>query len=156
MRRILRTVVLSSAALWATAAFADTRARVDLAFSFMVQGQSFPAGNYDVVMDDNQKFITLSSETNLAKTTTMVLGPADPAKAAVVLRFDVSTGGYSLRTIHMGVRTTGDLDAHGKRESMPAPAGGPNLHQEVREKTESGLAPCWQDPDDIPNSHCAW
>ena len=154
MRRILRTVVLSSAALWATAAFADTRARVDVAFSFLVQGQSFPAGNYDVVMDDNQKFITLSSETNLAKITTMVLGPADPAKAPAVLRFDVFMGEHSLRTIHMGVRTTRDLDARGRRESIPAPAGRPNLQQEVGTKTESGLAPCWQNPNEIPN--CSW
>jgi hypothetical protein len=140
MRRIIRTILLSSAALCATAAFADTRARANLPFNFVVRGQSFPAGYYDVVMDDDQKFITLASETNSAKTITMVLEPADPANAPAVLSFDVSTSGHSLRAIHMGVRTTGDLDARDRRASISAPAGQLDLQQGVRGK-QSRLDP---------------
>jgi hypothetical protein len=138
MRNLLRTIVLSSVALCATAALADPRARVNLPFDFTVRGQSFPAGSYDVITHDNEHFITLANVTNFAKRITLISWPSDPSRSPAVLSFDVSAGRYSLRTIHMGVRITGDLDARDRKASKPALAERPGPQEATRDKAESG------------------
>ena len=51
MRLGLKSLVLSSAAFCATAAFAANQARVDVPFSFTAKGHSYPAGMYDVELE---------------------------------------------------------------------------------------------------------
>jgi len=80
MRITFKTLVLSSAALCATAAFAATQARVDVPFSFTAKGQSYPAGSYDVMLDSNHNVVTLASETDATKHISWAVGPADAAK----------------------------------------------------------------------------
>jgi hypothetical protein len=123
---------------------------VDLPFSFMVRGQSFPAGYYDVVMDTNQNFVTLASETNAARNITMVVGPADPAKAPAVLRFDIIAAEHALRSIHMGVRITADLYTRGRQVSLPAPVGGPDLQEGARGRSDAGLPPVFDPNAGVP------
>lgn len=115
MGNIYRIIAFSAAALCTTFAHATEHARADVPFSFTVKGHSFPAGQYDITMDSTKSFITLSSRTNPALVIVNTLGPADPIRAAALLRFDVIGGSHSLETIKMGVRSTSDLDVRSKR-----------------------------------------
>src|ERR1700760_3037768 len=62
MRITFKTLVLSSAALCATAAFAANQARVDVPFSFTAKGQTYPAGMYYVTMNGSHTIVTISSK----------------------------------------------------------------------------------------------
>jgi hypothetical protein len=109
MRIICSAIALSAAALCATTAFAANLAQADVPFSFVVKGRSFPAGSYDIMMDSTQSFITLASRTTSAKIIQMTLGPADPANAPAVLKFEVVGAVHSLEYIQMGARSTSNL-----------------------------------------------
>ena len=115
MRLIFRASILSSVFLCAMAASASSTARADLPFSFVIKGQSFSPGSYDVIMDSTHSFITLANQTNSAERIVFTLGPADEAVAPATLRFDMCDGRAFLRDIHMGSSITGELDRHGKR-----------------------------------------
>ena len=115
MRLIFRASILSSVFLCAMAASASSTARADLPFSFVIKGQSFSPGSYDVIMDSTHSFITLANQTNSAERIVFTLGPADEAVAPATLRFDMCDGRAFLRDIHMGTSITGDLDRRGKR-----------------------------------------
>jgi hypothetical protein len=96
------------------AASASNTAQADLPFSFVIKGQSFPAGSYDIIMDSTHSFITLANQANFAERIVFTLGPADEATAPATLRFDVCGGRAFLRDIHMGVSATGQLNHRGK------------------------------------------
>jgi hypothetical protein len=115
MRITLKTLVLSSAALCATAAFAANQARVDVPFSFTAKGQSYPAGQYDVVLDPTQNFVTLASETDATKHITWTVSPVEAAKTPAVVMFDENGADHSLRTIQMGDKVTPNLDKPSKQ-----------------------------------------
>ena len=115
MRLIFRAYILSSVFLCAMAASAKSTARADLPFSFVIKGQSFSPGSYDVIMDSTHSFITLANQTNFAERIVFTLGPADEAAAPATLRFDMCGGRAFLRDIHMGASVTGELDRRGKR-----------------------------------------
>jgi len=114
MRLILKASVLSSIFLCALAASANTIARADLPFSFVIKGHSFPAGYYDITMDSTHSFITLANRTNAADRIVFTLGPADAATAPATLRFNVCGGQAFLRDIHMGVEITAEQHRRGK------------------------------------------
>ena len=114
MRITLKTLVLSSAALCATAAFAANQARVDVPFSFTAKGQSYPAGKYDVALDSTQNFVTLACETDAAKHITWEVGPGDAAKTPAVITFDTAGVDHSLKSIQMGDKVTPNLDTTSK------------------------------------------
>src|SRR5580658_6667446 len=110
MRLTFRASILSSVFLCAMAASASSTARADLPFSFVIKGQSFSPGSYDVIMDSTHSFITLANQTNSAERIVFTLGPADEAVAPATLRFDMCDGRAFLRDIHMGASITGELD----------------------------------------------
>ena len=114
MRLILKASVLSSIFLCAMAASANTIARADLPFSFVIKGHSFPAGSYDIIMDSTHSFITLANQARSADRIVFTLGPADQATAPATLRFNVCGGQAFLRDIHMGVEITADQDHRGR------------------------------------------
>jgi len=115
MRLTFKSLVITSAAFCATAAFAANHARVEVPFSFTAKGVSYPAGTYDVTMDSNTNFVTLSSETSPSKHITWGVGPAEKAQAPAVVRFDQSGSDYSLKNVQFGQRVTPTLDRDSKR-----------------------------------------
>jgi hypothetical protein len=117
MRLIFRASILSSVFLCAMAASASSTARADLPFSFVIKGQSFSPGSYDIIMDPTHSFITLANQTHFAERIVFTLGPADEAAAPATLRFDMCNGRAFLRDIHMGASITGELDHRRKRGS---------------------------------------
>jgi hypothetical protein len=114
MRIALKSLVLSSAAFCATAAFAANQARVDVPFSFTAKGQSYPAGMYDVAMDGSHNFVVLSSKADASKQLRWTVGPADEAQTAAVIKFDQIGADHALKNIQLGNRITPDLDKHSK------------------------------------------
>jgi hypothetical protein len=114
MRLSLKSFVLGSAALCATAAFAANQARVDVPFSFTAKGNSYPAGMYDVVLDGNRTFITLASRVDLEKQIRWAVGPSEPAKMSAVVTFDQVGTDHELKTIQFGDKITPNLDSHPK------------------------------------------
>lgn len=110
MQIAVKSLVFSSAVFCAAAAFAANQARVEVPFSFTAQGQSYPAGSYEVSLDANHNFVTMASKLDAAKHITWSVGPAEAAKTPAVVRFDATSGSYSLKTIQVGVSVTPVLD----------------------------------------------
>jgi hypothetical protein len=118
MRFSLRTLVLSSAALCSTAAFAANQARVDVPFSFVVKNHTYQAGVYKVVIEPERSVVTLTKFQDPAVSLMWLVGPGDsndyPPK--VRLTFDTMGQDMVLRTIQYGGLTTPNLDAHPKHK----------------------------------------
>ena len=115
MRVALKSLLLSSAAFCATAAFAADHARVDVPFSFTAKGHSYPAGMYDVELDGDGSFVTLASRVDLAKQIRWCVGPTEPAHMDAVVTFDQTGTDHALKTIQFGDRITPNLDKHPKQ-----------------------------------------
>jgi len=114
MKFALKTLVAPTIAVCATAAFAANVARVEVPFSFTAQGQSYPAGSYEVTTDMNHNFITLANEADTSKHLTWMVGPADEGKAPTVVTFDQAGNSYHLKTIQLGDKITPNLDTKSK------------------------------------------
>jgi len=114
MKFTLKTLVIPAVTLCATAAFAANLARVDVPFSFTAQGQSYPAGRYEVTTDMNHNSITLANEADASKHLTWLVGPAEAANAPTVVTFDQAGNGYSLKTVQLGDKITRNLDSKSK------------------------------------------
>jgi hypothetical protein len=113
MRIMLRSVVLATATLCATAAFAAEKAVVDIPFNFVNQGHSYPAGKYAATLEPQFNLIRLSSMENAKVSASWVAGPADfdPTDEKLTLKFDDSGNSHFLRTVQLGPRVTSRLDA---------------------------------------------
>jgi hypothetical protein len=113
MRIIIRSVILATASLCATAAFAADRAVVDIPFTFVSNGQNFPAGRYAATLDDSQNVLALTSTTDAKISAHWTAGPADfdPSQEKLTLKFDDQGGTHMLRTVQLGPRITSRLDA---------------------------------------------
>jgi hypothetical protein len=114
MKISLKSLVLSTAALCATAAFAANHSRVDVPFSFTAKGQSFPAGSYNVALDANHNFITMDSASDTSKHITWNVGPADKIDAPALVKFDQVGPNHALRSVQVGSRITPNLDTQHK------------------------------------------
>lgn len=110
MKLAVRILALASAALVSTAAFAASEARVNVPFDFTAKGHSFPAGSYNVLLDSNSTMVTLANRSEPGSQLKWTVGPADPASAPVVLKFDRIGETYALHTIQMQNRVTPSLD----------------------------------------------
>lgn len=110
---MIRSVVLATASLCATAAFAATKAVVNIPFSFVSQGQAFPAGQYAATLDTFHNMLALKSTTNTKLSAQWIAGPADfnPNDEKLTLKFDDLGGRHTLRTMQLGPRITSRLDA---------------------------------------------
>lgn len=113
MRIILRSVLLATVSLCATAAFAASRAVVDIPFNFVSQGHAFPAGHYVATLDGNESVLALNSMTDAKISAHWVASPADwnPADQKLILNFDGPGDSHTLRTVQLGSRITPRLDA---------------------------------------------
>ena len=114
MRFTFKTLLLTSATLCTTAAFAVDHARVNVPFGFTAKGQSFPAGEYNVAMDANHNVVTLSSETDTSKQISWATGPAEATPTPALVKFDRIGSDYALRTIQLGEHVTPNLDRNNK------------------------------------------
>jgi hypothetical protein len=127
MRFMIRSLVLTSAALLATSAFAADKAVVNVPFNFESHGHAFPAGQYSVILDKNDNVVTLRSETDTRQSATWAVSPTDPAGAPARLTFDAMGYNHELRSVQLGTRVTSVLDApakhHGAGSSVAAVSG---------------------------------
>ncbi len=112
MRLTLKSLIFSSAALCATASFAASAARVNVPFNFTAKGQSYPAGTYDVSMNEQGNFVTMASKADPGKQITWIVSPADTAKSPAVIKFDRLGSDYALKSIQLGDKITPNLDPH--------------------------------------------
>ena len=116
MRSILSKVILAPALL-AAAALAPIAAHaeksVKVPFSFTLNGESWPAGMYQISQDSSRTCLTLS---NAEKSVTFVLhsGEPSPGEKHVVLKFDQMGAWHTLRSIQYGSLITPRLDEQGK------------------------------------------
>lgn len=117
MRSMLRTFVLTSAALCATAAFAADRAVVNVPFNFETHGISFPAGHYSASLSMNKSVLTLTNMENPKESILWTVSPADETaiQKPLLMKFDESGSTHQLRTIQLGSRITPRLDAPATR-----------------------------------------
>ncbi|MFT4113989.1 hypothetical protein [Silvibacterium sp.] len=114
MRLSIRTLVLTSAVLSATAAFAADRAVVNVPFNFESHGVSYSAGRYEATMGINNGFITIRNIDAPKQSLTWVAAPADEKaiSAPMLVKFDDLGTTHELRTIQLGSRITPRLDVH--------------------------------------------
>jgi hypothetical protein len=124
MRSKLSTFVLASTAMAAAAlatipAVAATSTTLNVPFSFMVEGQTLPAGHYSIVRDGARNFLTLKGQ-NLSKTYTWIASPlGGGARDSVTLKFDSESQGHVLQSIQYGPLVTPRLDRKKGAEDVP-------------------------------------
>lgn len=119
MRFMLRSLVLTSAALCATAAFAAPKVVVNVPFNFETHGQAFPAGQYAVTLDLHSNVLTLSNTENTKQSVMWAVSPAESIATTPVLSMKFDDAGYTheLHSIQLGARITSVLDAPAKRHN---------------------------------------
>jgi hypothetical protein len=107
-----RNLVLSSAALCATAAFAAEQKRVEVPFAFVAKNHVYQAGSYAISIDNTRSFVTLSEIGKTSQPLTWIVTPGDtdPSHPKVSLTFDVTRSGKVLRTIQYKTLVTPNLD----------------------------------------------
>jgi hypothetical protein len=113
----IRNLILSSAALCATAAFAAEQKRVDVPFSFVAKNHAYQAGSYTIGVDWTRSLVTLREIGKPSRPLTWIMmpGDSDPSHAQVSLTFDVTGTGHVLRTIRYETFVTPNLDAKPKQ-----------------------------------------
>jgi hypothetical protein len=117
MRSTFRALVLATAAICASAAFAADRAVVNIPFNFESHGKVYPAGTYAASLDMNMSLLRLRSTTDPKVNVSWATSPADYNPSAQVLRLqfdDLENNTHQLRTIQLGSRITSVLDAPAK------------------------------------------
>jgi hypothetical protein len=105
-----KSIAVSSVVFCATAAFAANQARVNVPFGFTAEGQSYPAGAYEVDLDANHNIVTMASKTDATKHISWMVGPAEAASTPAVIKFDHVGADYALKTIQIGEHVTPVLD----------------------------------------------
>src|SRR5277367_5000989 len=106
-----RNLVLSSAALCATAAFAEQK-RVEVPFAFVARNHVYQAGAYVISINDTRSFVTLREIGKSSQPLTWIVfpGDTDPSHRKVSLTFDVTQSGNVLRTIQYQSLVTANLN----------------------------------------------
>jgi hypothetical protein len=112
MRFSFRNLVLSSAALCTTAAFAAEQKRVEVPFSFVAKNHAYQAGSYAIGLDQEMSVVTLRSIGGSSQSLMWITAPGagDPSHPKVSLTFDVSGQQHVLRTIQFGTFATPNLN----------------------------------------------
>jgi hypothetical protein len=112
-----RNLVLSSAALCATAAFAAEQKRVEVPFDFVVKNHAYQAGAYAISIDSTRSFVTLSEIGKSSQPLTWIVRPGngDPSHPKYSLTFDVTQSGNVLKTIQYQTLTTPNLNKKPKQ-----------------------------------------
>jgi hypothetical protein len=106
-----RNLVLLSATLCTTAAFAADLKTVKVPFSFVAKNHAYEAGSYSVAVDWQRSMVTLSKPGSAPLT--WIIVPADSGNK-VSLIFDVAGSDHVLRTIRYEAFATPNLDPQPK------------------------------------------
>jgi hypothetical protein len=111
-----RNLVLISAALSTTAAFAAEQRRVEVPFSFVAKNHVYQAGSYTVSVDWARSMVTLNQVGKPSQPMIWIVmpGPNGPDPSKVSLTFDVAGPEYVLKTIRYEKYITPNLDARPK------------------------------------------
>jgi hypothetical protein len=111
-----RNLVLISAALSTTAAFAAEQRKVDVPFSFVAKNHVYQAGSYTVAVDWSRSMVTLNQIGKASRPLMWIVvpGPNGPDPSKVSLTFDVAGPDHVLRTIRYEKYITPNLDARPK------------------------------------------
>jgi hypothetical protein len=111
-----RNLVLISAALSTTAAFAAEQRRVEVPFTFVAKNHVYQAGSYTVSVDWSKSLVTLSQVGKPSQPLMWIVmpGPNGPDPSKVSLTFDVAGPEYVLKTIRYEKYITPNLDARPK------------------------------------------
>jgi hypothetical protein len=116
MRFSLRSLILSSAALCASTAFAANQVRMDVPFNFVVKNHVYRAGTYNVEVEPARSLVILSSVSEPIKSLMWIVGPGNEEnRSKVRLTFDKVGSDAVLRTVEYGHLTTRNLDTHPKQ-----------------------------------------
>jgi hypothetical protein len=112
-----RNLVLLSAALCTTAAFAAEQKRVDVPFSFVAKNHAYEAGSYTVAVDWSTSMVTLSKVGKPSQPLIWIIVPAaNGDHPKVSLTFDVAGPDHVLRTIQYEKFATPNLDRQPKHK----------------------------------------
>jgi hypothetical protein len=116
MRFSFRNLVLTSAVLCSTAAFAAEQRRVEVPFSFVAKNHSYQAGSYTIGVDWQRSMVTLSRIGRPSQPLMWIIVPGaiDPTHPKVSLTFDVSGQEHVLRTIQYETFATPNLNKNPK------------------------------------------
>jgi hypothetical protein len=123
MRSKLSTFILASTALAAAAlatipAVAETATKLNVPFSFTVNGHRLPAGMYSIHRDSN--FVRLEGK-DAAESYTWVAAPASTEGDKVILRFDPQGQTHALQSVQYGPLITTTLDRKSKKTEEMTP-----------------------------------
>jgi hypothetical protein len=115
MRIKFSTLVLASAALAAVGlatipAVAATSTTLNVPFSFIVNGQSLPAGEYSVERDDSGNFLRLQAKKDPSRNFVWVAEAAASRTDRVILKFDPQGPTHVLQSVQYGPVVTIRLD----------------------------------------------
>jgi hypothetical protein len=116
MRLNLRTLVLSSAALCSTAAFAANEVRVNVPFNFVAKNHTYQAGAYKVLIEPEHSVVTLRKVEDPGQSAMWLVGPGDSQGPQLKVRLTFYGTGQNmvLRKIQCGGLTTQNLDQKSK------------------------------------------
>jgi hypothetical protein len=113
--------VVAAALASSSAAFAVSKVRVNVPFSFETHGKTYQAGTYDVVLNQSENVITLSNHDHPNQTIMWMASPAElgPDAPTLSMKFDDQTDGrHELHSIRVATRTTPVLDVREKHASQ--------------------------------------
>ena len=108
---ISAATVLATAALFVTPAMAASQ--VNVPFSFVSAGKTFPAGNYILDVTMNRNILALKGDKGIICGIGVPSEPIPSGKSGVV-KFDHVGETYLLRSFQYGSRGTPRLDANAK------------------------------------------
>jgi hypothetical protein len=112
-----RNLVLLSAALCTTAAFAAEQKTVNVPFGFVAKNHAYAAGSYTVSVDWTKSVVTLSKIGKPGQPLMWIMVPAaNGGDPKVSLTFDVAGPEYVLRTIRYEKFATPNLDRQPKHK----------------------------------------
>jgi hypothetical protein len=115
--------ILASALASSSAAFAFTKATVNVPFNFESHGKTYPAGKYDVLLDTNHDIILMRSLVN-TKASLMWTGTFTdfgPDTPLLSMKFDDNPDGtHELNSIRIAAETTPVLDARERHTAQRA------------------------------------
>jgi opacity protein-like surface antigen len=117
MRLILRSLILSSAALCASTAFAAKRVQLNVPFNFVANNHVYRAGTYGVEVETDKSVVKLISISESTSPLMWIVGPGNNDNHSKVrLTFDRVGPDVVLRTIQYGELTTRNLDMHPRHD----------------------------------------
>jgi hypothetical protein len=115
----LASAVAAMAALTTSNALAEMK--VNVPFSFTVNGKVCPAGSYSIGRDDTTGSVSLRNDNWQRAAFSWLMVPGDPAPtdSRVILRFDKEGDNYTLQSVQYRNLITARLD--GRKHNNEAP-----------------------------------